>query len=526
MTVNSTKKMRKWPALLAMVMLVSLLAACGGLTGGKKSDEKRVLRIGLMEGSVYDSDYIQTQYTDLFAFNNEHIEIEVVYGMDWSQRRYRGYESTGEDIEKQPDPREELKKLMTGDNPPDVVILDFNNLGYFINENLLMPLESFIQKDNFDIDGFVPAVIDGLKSVSGNNTLYALAPQFTSKALIYNKDLFAEAQVNEYPENGMTWDEIFALTERLTHGEEENRIYGFNFSTYSYMDMLDTLEIYTAPLNLQMYDVEGENMLVDTEDWRYALGNLQDLYARDILPDRDDFNRAREKAWQSGEQYRSGPFDHDAFMSGKVAMAIIDYYQLQEIISANELAATQGIEGFEPFEWDVVTVPVHPEYPNIGGPVSMNPVMAINANAANVDDAWDLISFINGEKWAEFKSRSSSQILARKDYIKPMGGADFNMEAFYLLEPVQTSGDYNVIREKEYYWMIRDLGRNYLDQAMRGDITIEEALANWQTEGDSMLKRIKEEPDRPIYEIMDEIWRERNEREMLMRAAGEAVIVN
>jgi multiple sugar transport system substrate-binding protein len=495
----SGKQIRRTSAtLLTIVMLVAMLAACSGIGSGSKTEETRVLRIATVYGDRYSSgDYLRSEYTDLFEFTHDNIEIEFVSAIDYSTMRYP---QTGEDVQKQPDPIEEMAKLMEGPNPPDVVIVDFNQLDDLIGRNLLAPLDSYIADSKFDITGYVPAVIDGLKQ-AGNGTLYALAPTFTSSALIYNRAIFDEMGV-EPPTDGMTWDEVFDLAKRVANGEGQERKFGFSFRTQRYNNLLEDFMVYAAPLKLQMMDDEQEQMLVDSEPWRNTMKKLMELYETDIIPENRDFYQD-----YTGD-YRPGPFEYDFFLSGRLAMAVVQYYQLTEIISANQNA--QNIEGFDGIQWDVVTLPVHPEYPNVGGYVEMNPIMAINAKAANPKDAWELIKFINGEDWAELKSRSSSRLLARSDYIKTIDGLDYNVNAFTQLIPAENPMNMNYGRNSELYWAIQNIGQNKFYQLMNSDgadsgYTLEQALAEWQTEGNALLKAVKENPDRNIWELQNEI---------------------
>lgn len=243
-------------------------------------------------------------------------------------------------------------------------------------------------------------------------------------------------------------------------------------------------------------------MLVDSQPWKDVMGRLIELYKADVMPDQEDFYKYRD----GSEEYKPSPFEHDAFLSGKVAMAIMPYYQISEIVGANQNAA--NLEGFEPIQWDVVTIPVHPEYPKVGGFVEMNPIMAINANATNPDDAWELIRFNNSEEWAELKSRSASHLLSRGDYIKPIDGLEYNVDAFTQLIPATNPMNSFRGADNEKYWTIQNMGRNKFDQVVRGDMTVERALQEWQTEGNALIQAVKENPDTPIWELENQIRNE------------------
>ncbi|MNI71635.1 hypothetical protein D3C73_1275170 [compost metagenome] len=163
---------------------------------------------------------------------------------------------------------------------------------------------------------------------------------------------------------------------------------------------------------------------------------------------------------------------------------------------ANKNAAS--FKGYTPIEWDVVTIPSHPEFPNVGGNIYMNGIMGINAKAQNSEDAWKFIKFINGPDWARSKSHSSYNLVARKSYLKPKDGAEFNMAAFYKMIPAPLSDDYKIYRTKPNIYQVQGIGQQLLQKVVKGEITVKDALKKWQTEGDVMLQQMKDNPDAQI----------------------------
>jgi multiple sugar transport system substrate-binding protein len=200
----SKKVSKKWIVLMVcFMMLFPLLTAC---LGGDSADsnEERVLRIGVMYGA--EDDYFRSQFTDIFEFMNKNITIELVPLID--QRRY--YYGGGQSEEQeQPDPIEEIIKVLEGTNPPDVLLVDYSQLPALIDKNMLLALDSLMTKDKFDVNELVPAVSEGLK-ILGDNKFYALSPTFNSNAMIFNKKIFDAAAV-PYPTDGMTWEQVFDL---------------------------------------------------------------------------------------------------------------------------------------------------------------------------------------------------------------------------------------------------------------------------------------------------------------------------
>ncbi|PYI54521.1 ABC transporter substrate-binding protein [Paenibacillus flagellatus] len=477
---------------LAVTLTVPVLAACNKSDSADDKTE-RVLRIATPYYGEED-EYFRQQFTEIFEYTNPNIKVEIVSAMNQDRYRY-GPPPEGEKPE---DPNEKMKELMNGDNPPDVVMLDYGQLPDFIGSNLLQQLDTMITKDKFDISDFVPAVIDGIKS-AGDGKLFALAPTFSSQVLLYNKKPFDDAGV-EYPKDGMTWDEMFDLARRVSKGEGENRVYGFSFNPYNYgskENLFWEMNTYTAPLQLRMFNDTADKMTVDSDQWEKVWSTMISLSKEKIFPEPIDYSKmdaARRAAMDKGEY---NPFQGNPFMSGQVAMTLGQTYNLNELINANKSA--QNIKGYTPIDWDIVSVPTHPDAKGIGGNVYMNGLMGINAKAQNPNDAWKFIKFINGEEWAKLKSKSVNQLVSRAKYIQPRDGMQYNVKAFYSNKPIPIENEMSKLyREYPNIGQVSQMGMEYFKKAMEGTSTVRDALKEWQTAGDAALKQMKENPNAPI----------------------------
>jgi multiple sugar transport system substrate-binding protein len=469
---------------LTLSLVVPLTAAC---TKTNKTDTKteRVLKIATSFGYGGDDEYFRQQFTEVYEFAHPNIKIEIIPTMDQSMR-FRGPQNG----EKMPDPLEKLKEVMQGDNPPDVVMVGYEQLPDIINNNLAIQLDPLITKDKFDISDMVPAVIDGLKNAGGGK-LFALAPSFSSSALVYNKKLFDDAGV-AYPKDNMTWDEVFDLAKLVAKGEGDNRKNGFSFSTQSQGDLFWGMQqMYTAPLQLRMFDDNAEKMTVDTDQWEKVWAKIAQMQKDKVFPELFDPSKQMNRKMDQ----QNNPFAYDDFMSSRLAMGIMYYGQINQLQMANKSAA--NFKGFTPVDWDVVTVPSHPEAKGVGGMIYMNGIMAINAKAQNKDDAWDFIKFINGEDWAKLKSHSSNTLVARKKYLKPKDGQQFHIEAFYNVSPAPMENNSKLYQNQNMY-QVQEIGRQQFQSVLQGKITAREGLKQWQTQGDLMLKQIKDNPNVPI----------------------------
>ncbi|MFD2612844.1 ABC transporter substrate-binding protein [Paenibacillus gansuensis] len=486
--MSSKQKLKKsFVAGLALSLVLPVLAACNN-NSEAKDNEQRVLRIATMFGGGGDDQWLRQQYTEIYEYTHPNITIEIIPAVEQSMY---GYEQQPKEGEKPKDPIEEMKKKMTGPNPPDVVLVDYQQLQSFIDDNMLTQLDPMMTEDKFDPSELVPAVYDGLKKL-GDDKLYALAPTFSSSALFYNKALFTAAGV-EPPADGMTWDDLFNKARQLKSGTGENAKYGFSFNNYSGSDPFYDMMAYTAPLQLSMFDEKAEKMTVDTDKWEQVWTTISQIYNEKIMPEMQD--PGKPMPMDSKQAYN--PFQGDNFMSGKVAMTIANYGYINQLIDASKNASK--VEGFTPPDWDVVTVPVHPEQPTVGGNIWMNSVMGINAKAQNVKDAWDLIKFINGEDWAKLKSRSSYELVSRTKYNKPKDGYNYNIAAFYKLTPVPTQDNLSKLyQQMPNLYRVQEIGRNKFQEVIKGKKKVRDALKEWNTEGNAMLQEIKKNPSAPI----------------------------
>ncbi|CAG7621567.1 ABC transporter substrate-binding protein [Paenibacillus allorhizosphaerae] len=468
-------------------LMVPTLAACSK-TNNANDKKEQVLRIATSMGYSSEDEWFRQRFTDLFEFANPNIKIEMVATND--DRYMYAPPKPGE---RPKDPMDKLKEVMQGDNPPDVVMVQYEQLTDLISNNMLTQLDPMITKDKFDTSDFVPAVIDGLKKV-GEGKLYALAPTFSSSALIYNKRMFDEAGVT-YPKDKMTWEETFELARRLAKGEGENRKYGFSFSTQSMGgDMYYASQMYITPLQLRMFDEKAEKMTVDSDQWEKVWKSLLQLKTEKLIPEQQDPSSMKARMMPgSAEDYN--PFQYDDFLSGRVAMAIINYGQINQVTNAMKNA--QNVKGFSPFEWDVVTLPVHQEAPDLGGYISMDGIMGINAKSQNADAAWKFIKFINSEDWARLKASSSYQIVSRQKYIKQKDGVSMNIKAFTTLLPVPQM-DYKLYRDMPGLRQVNSIGQRMLQEVVQGKMPVRDGLKQWQTEGNTMLQQLKENPNGPV----------------------------
>jgi multiple sugar transport system substrate-binding protein len=195
------------------------------------------------------------------------------------------------------------------------------------------------------------------------------------------------------------------------------------------------------------------------------------------------------------------------FLNGKVAMTVGDYSMINQIQQMNDNSDKLKIEKLD---WDVVTVPFHVGQEGIGGNIYLNNLSGINAKAANPDDAWEFVKFMNGKEWAKLKARSTYEMSARKEFVKVRDGMSYNVDAFTKMKPapmMQSSAEEQALyREKPNLSMVSELGNRAYTEVIQGKKSVKEALQEWETKGNDLLQKIKLNPKGQITGVFDDVY--------------------
>lgn len=460
---------------LVTIAVVLSLVGCSLFSDAPedKNNIKQTLRIGLVTyGAFADTEkYFRQDFLELYEITHPNTKIEI---------RSVSAETTSYD--KPVDTFALMKELMTGNDPVDLVVIEgLNQLPKYLENNLLAPLDTFIAKGKFDASKLAPGLIDGIKSFATDGKLYALAPLINSAALFYNRKMFDDKGI-AYPEDGMTWEQTFKLAEQLNEGKGKDRTFGFAFYQTYDSDIKTDISIFKQALGLRAYDENAEKMTVNTPEWTRLLEQYIALRKSNTLPTSFNTTTGGDRAY----------FYQEPFSDSKVAMMIANYnYISEQLINSNESATRDGSR--EPIEWDVVTVPTHPEAPGVGGEMLIQGLMGLNAKAQNAEGAWDFMEFINGPEWARIKSRSQPFLSSHVDFAKPKEGLNYNIKAFLSLKPALPIDDSNLYSKYSYDLdSVNGIGLDKMEEVIKGKKKLKDVLAQWETEGNAKLQQLRE----------------------------------
>ncbi|OMD43536.1 ABC transporter substrate-binding protein [Paenibacillus odorifer] len=483
--INNTKRLwRRWLSFGVCAALLLPLIPDGWVTAwaepSKASVEQRVLRIGSLWSGEDDS-FFRQQFTDMYELQHPEIHLEIIPAIDTNELRYN---DTYPDVSS--DNLENIRAIMGGNKPVDVIVGDNTLVKSLVDHNLVQSLEPLIERDQYNLSNMAPTMLNGVREL-GRGSLFALAPTFSSSALFYNKGIFDAAGVG-YPTDGMTWSEVFALADKVTKKStnKEARIYGFSMNG-NFSDPFWDMQRYIAPLALTMYDNKGQHMTVNTPQWKQAWTTYSQLVKKQIVPGLDgaDFGGNEGNAYS--------PIQSDLFLTGKTAMVVGEYGYLNELSGVERNAAK--IKNYNPFKWGVVTVPTFQEKPGVAVGTWLGNMMAISATAANKEDAWDLIKFVNSNEVAKIKAHNRSELTSRKDYISAPNSS-VNLDAFYTLKPLPATDPVlgSLQMEKPGISQINDVGRQLFIDVYQGKRTALDGLKAWEKQGNTMLAALQKDP--------------------------------
>ncbi|MFL1674741.1 sugar ABC transporter substrate-binding protein, partial [Paenibacillus dendritiformis] len=160
---------KKWKIALLLTTVVAVLSGCFG--------EKPVLDElgkdgkGTIKVVYYDEDNFYRQYGNYFNVKYPDIEFEIVS----MQEMYRDLQDK-ENV----DYEEERLKFLEK-HKPDVLMVDLSTMEKLAKEGKLYNLDSIITQEKFDLEGYMPGLVDMIRE-HGGGSLYGLAPYFYTNA--------------------------------------------------------------------------------------------------------------------------------------------------------------------------------------------------------------------------------------------------------------------------------------------------------------------------------------------------------
>jgi multiple sugar transport system substrate-binding protein len=431
--------------LLAMSMVIASLAGCSNTdktttdagntttdagsttdaSGSSDAGDGKVTEV-TMWGS-WGGDQVGQLEAQLKAYNESQDKIHVTYTVQDSME-------------------EKLLTAIVSNQAPDVVLWDRFNTSVYAPKGAFTQLDDLVAKDSLDISKFYQPAVDEL---TYDGKLYGIPLTVDSRVIFYNKAMFAEAQID--PATITDWESLRQAAIKLTKRDGDKLVQ----SGFSLKDV---------GLFNNWIQQAGGKMIDDGASPAKTAYNSQ--AGLDVLAYWKQLINV-DKVYELGFE---DAFGGDGFKAGKVAMTFNGPWTLQSYKDAG-------------LDFGVIGQPV--------GPTGAKSAMMggfgliIPNKAKNVDAAWEFVKWwttqpANGVEFAKISGNLPANIDAAADpYF-------MNDEVLKVFSDTML---YASIRSKvSGYSDVEGLALiPQLQKYVAGEITAEEALANAQSQGDSIL---------------------------------------
>lgn len=379
---------RSFPKSLGLVLGVALLGLAVGLIAWPVvAQEPIVIRYAdtmsdpmarAGEGAVI------AELLDRFMEENPDIKVEVVWGSGNFDVHYMGGVS------------------------PDVARFTHEPLRTRAARGMLLPLDEFVEKDNFDLSTLFPAVVD--EGFRHEGKLYGMPMYFGTLAAHYNVNMFNEAGLAHPTGENWSWEEDFVeagrklLRDRTGDGEPDQWIASYHASNLLAPLMAARGSAFVSDDLTQWLGAEPST--VETLQW------LQDqIHLRGII--------AHPQA------------DRAAFVAGRTAYQPFGSWGLT------------GMHQDLTFEWDLAEMP-RSELTGRRGTRWNADGWAISNQTEHPEAAWRLVKFIASETAQEIIARGRLGIPVHIDVAR------------HLFDDPTTLQDESLfLRAVDYMWIDR-----------------------------------------------------------------------
>ena len=334
----------------------------------------------------------------------------------------------------------QMQTRVAGGTAPDCYEMNIENFASYASKGVLAPIEG-VDLSGLDETALSAFTVDGVQ--------YGLPGNFSNVVLIYNKDLFDQANI-EYPTSDWTQDDVQAAAEAI-------RALGDDI--YGYYQPLTYNEFYKAC-------AQFGGSLLNEDKTEFTINSPENVAAAQMMADRVLVSNVQPTDVQMG-----GMGDWDLFMSGRLGMIPTGIWAFQSF--------TDGCD----FDWDITIEP---------GEVQkathfFSNGLVINADSEHKDAAATWITWLAS-------SPAAAEIRIEAGWDLPAVNDEETLASYLDITPpdnrqaVFDSLDYLVVPPViEDYALMSDIIGQKLSAAANGSITVQEALDQAQSECEAQI---------------------------------------
>lgn len=334
----------------------------------------------------------------------------------------------------------QMQTRVVGGTAPDCYELNIENFASYANNGVLA-----------EITGVDLSSLDetALSAFNVNGTQYGLPGNFSNVVLIYNKDLFDQANI-DYPNADWTQEDVQEAAEAI-------RALGDDI--YGYYQPLTYNEFYKAC-------AQFGGSLLNEDKTEFTINSPENVAAAQMMADRVLVSNVQPTEVQMG-----GMGDWDLFMSGRLGMIPTGIWAFQTF--------TDGCD----FEWDITIEPGQEQKATH----FFSNGLVINAESENKEAAATWITWLAS-------SPTAAQIRIEAGWDLPAVNDQETLSSYLDITPPENrqavfdSLDYLVVPPViEDYALMSDIIGECLSAAANGSMTVQEALDQAQAQCEAQI---------------------------------------
>jgi len=340
----------------------------------------------------------------------------------------------------------QLQTKVSGGNTADLFELNYENFVAYASAGALYDLNDTIEASGADLSGFYQTALEAYQ-YEGDQ--YAIPDSFSNVVLVYNKDLFDQAGIS-YPTDAWTWADMTAAAETIRALGDD--IYGL-YRPISFHEFFKA----SAQNGGSLISEDGTAFTIDTPQNVSALTGMIDwVNGSNIMPN---------------EEQLGGMGDWDLFESGRLGMIVTGIWCFGTFKDACD------------FNWDISVEPGNTQKATH----FFSNAYAVSTNCEHPEEALLLAQFLAGSKEATTLRVGASWELPPVTYE--------DVTAAYLdqSDPENRQAVYDsleflitppVVKQNAE---LQEIITTYLNKALAGDLTVQEALTQCQAECESKI---------------------------------------
>ena len=185
---------------------------------------------------------------------------------------------------------DQMLQEMAAGSPPDVIHLTNLNMGDYLRNDLLLPIDEYVAQSDISPETFTPAQFAAPIVTDGN--MYGIIHMVANYIPFYNKELLAEAGFDEFPDN----PEDFVAMAKALSGPEGQFGYAAMVKPGSYVETY--MDVAQWVIATGGHFAEGGKPTINDPRNVQAIEQFKALFDAGVMPRDVDKSTYRQMWWQ------------------------------------------------------------------------------------------------------------------------------------------------------------------------------------------------------------------------------------